>query len=308
MAERVVISQLLSQYERELRLRRGLSGNTITAYMYEARSLCEFVASSVQVDPDAPLDLSPLDLNDVRSWLAAVSQGEARSSMARHSAAIRTFSSWLYRSGYTDTDAAARLKAPRASNELPHVLTEDQARQLLGYVHERAGSHDPLHVRDSAMLELLYAAGLRVSELCTLDVASLRPDATVRVIGKGDKERIVPYGVPAARSIMDYLAVRSQLLRTGASEKALFLGARGARINPRTVRERVHALAAQAGVPDISPHDLRHSAATHLLDGGSDLRTVQEILGHESLATTQRYTHVSAERLRKSFTQAHPRA
>lgn len=308
-----MINELLSQYERELRLRRGLSENTVVAYLYEARSLCAFITRSIDADPGEPIDLSGLNLEDVRSWLAEASSGEARSSMARHSASIRTFSSWLYRGGFTDVDAAARLKAPRASNELPHVLTQDQARNLLGFVHDRAADGDPLHVRDSAMLELLYAAGLRVSELCELDVSSLRPDSTVRVIGKGNKERITPYGVPAMRALMAYLDVRSQLVAAPtsggpATEKALFVGARGKRINPRTVRDTVHRLASQAGVPDISPHDLRHSAATHLLDGGSDLRTVQEILGHKSLATTQRYTHVSAERLRQSFVQAHPRA
>lgn len=310
MADKILIDDVLALYVRELKLRRGLSENTITAYRHEAQSLLEFAAQAVGVSPEEPLDISPLDLADVRSWLAQASQGEARSSMARHSAAIRTFSSWLYRCGYTKVDPAARLKAPRASNELPHVLTEEQARILLGYAHERASDGDPIHVRDSAMLEMLYAAGMRVSELCGLDVGSLRPDSTVRVIGKGNKERIVPYGVPAMRAIMAYLEVRDQLAARAdqPAGKALFLGARGSRINARTVRDCVHRLASQAGVPDISPHDLRHSAATHLLDGGSDLRTVQEILGHESLATTQRYTHVSAERLRRSFTQAHPRA
>jgi integrase/recombinase xerC len=161
-------------------------------------------------------------------------------------------------------------------------------------------------VRDSAAVELLYASGLRISELCGLDVDSLGADSTVRVIGKGDKERIVPFGVPARRALASYLAVRGALLR--APTRALFLGARGGRLDPRTMRDVVHRLAAGAGVPDVSPHDLRHSAATHLLDGGSDLRTVQEILGHSSLSTTQRYTHVSSERLRQAFDQAHPRA
>ena len=316
MGKGIRTADLLSQYERELRLRRGLSENTISAYLHEAGSLCRFIAQAIEADPEDPLDISGLTLADVRAWLADISQGGARSSMARHSASIRTFSSWLYRSGYSDVDAAARLKAPRASNELPHVLSQDQARQLMVYAYDRAADHDPLHLRDSAMIELLYAAGLRVSELCALDVASLRPNSTVRVIGKGNKERIVPYGVPATRSLMAYLEVRgafharsiARASASGTAERALFLGARGGRINPRTVRGVVHRLAAEAGVPDISPHDLRHSAATHLLDGGSDLRTVQEILGHESLATTQRYTHVSAERLRQSFVQAHPRA
>ncbi|MFT0847809.1 tyrosine recombinase XerC [Actinomycetaceae bacterium L2_0104] len=307
MAEEILIADVVELYRRELALRRGLPEHTVAAYVHEAQSLLEFLNHSVGADISEPLDLSLLDLTDVRGWLAkSQKQGQARSSLARHSAAIRTFSSWLYRSGYTQADAAARLKAPRADNELPHVLTQEQARQLLNHAQERAADEDPVHVRDMAALELLYGAGLRISELCSLNVDALGADSTVRVLGKGEKERIVPYGVPATRALMRYLAVRSQL--ADAPTKALFLGVRGGRLNPRSMRDVVYRLASQAGVPEISPHDLRHSTATHLLEGGSDLRTVQEILGHTSLATTQRYTHVSAERLRQTFAQAHPRA
>ena len=299
--------ELLEQYRRELELRRGLSQHTVAAYVREAESLLTFLNASIGVGPDEPVDLGLLTLTDVRSWLArSQADGQARSSLARHSAAIRNFSSWLYRSGFTEVDAAARLKAPRADNELPNVLTQDQARQLLNHAQARAADDDPVCVRDMAALELLYGAGLRVAELCTLNIESLQPNSTVRVIGKGNKERIVPYGVPATRALMRYLAVRSAL--TKKPTRALFLGVRGGRLDPRSLRDVVYRVAAQAGVPEISPHDLRHSAATHLLEGGSDLRTVQEILGHTSLATTQRYTHVSAERLRQTFVQAHPRA
>ena len=299
--------ELLEQYRRELELRRGLSQHTVAAYVREAESLLTFLNASIGVGPDEPVDLGLLTLTDVRSWLArSQADGQARSSLARHSAAIRNFSSWLYRSGFTEVDAAARLKAPRADNELPNVLTQDQARQLLNHAQACAADDDPVCVRDMAALELLYGAGLRVAELCTLNIESLQPNSTVRVIGKGNKERIVPYGVPATRALMRYLAVRSAL--TKKPTRALFLGVRGGRLDPRSLRDVVYRVAAQAGVPEISPHDLRHSAATHLLEGGSDLRTVQEILGHNSLATTQRYTHVSAERLRQTFTQAHPRA
>ncbi|MCI1676018.1 MAG: tyrosine recombinase XerC [Ancrocorticia sp.] len=307
---RVSAAQILERYGVELAVRRGLSPNTVRAYMAEAQSLLDFVTAVGQSGGSDGIDLTELDVTDIRTWLAKrAAAGQARASLARHTAAVKSFSAWLYRTGLTRVDAAARLKAPRANNALPHVLTQGQARQLMDYAHERAADGDPLHCRDSAALELLYASGLRISELCALDVPSLRPDSTVRVIGKGNKERIVPYGVPARRALMVYLEKRAQLAARGSQPtKALFLGAHGKRINPRTLRGIVHSLAAQAGVPDISPHDLRHSAATHLLDGGSDLRTVQEILGHSSLATTQRYTHVSAKRLQRAFAQAHPRA
>lgn len=303
----LLIDEAIEAYERELRLRRGLSENTVAAYVREARSLLEFIWQIAACAVDEPMDLAGLELADIRAWLAySQSKGHSRSYLARHSASIRTFCRWLHSTGHTDVDAAARLKAPRPDNALPRVLNQDQARKLLTYASELAASGDPLALRDHAAVELLYASGLRISELCSLDVDSLGPDSTVRVVGKGDKERIVPFGIPARRAITAYLPARARLLvRPG---RALFLGARGGRLDPRTFRQTIHRLAAGAGVPDISPHDLRHSAATHLLDGGSDLRTVQEILGHASLGTTQRYTHVSSERLRAAFAQAHPRA
>lgn len=315
------IDQIIGEYERELALRRGFSPHTVRAYVREARELLEFVAVLAGSGPRDELEIENLELADLRAWMAEESP-HAVASLARQSASIRSFTSWLYRSGYTRTNAGARLKAPRVSNELPHVLTEDQAAQLLDYAHERASDGDPVHVRDWAMLELLYATGIRVAELCALNMNQLGADRTLRVIGKGDKERVVPYGVPALRALDQYVRVRRALAKkpsacesgqgaartSTATTPALFLGASGSRINQRSVRDVVHRLAAQAGVPDISPHDLRHSAATHLLAGGSDLRTVQELLGHSSLATTQRYTHVSAERLRAAFNQAHPRA
>ncbi len=301
------IDDVVDAYRRELAVRRGLSARTVAAYAAEARSLLAFLADLAGQDASEPIDVARLELADVRAWLAARQRaGHARASIARHSSSIRTFCTWLCREGYADADAAARLKAPAADNALPHVLNQEQARLLLSHAAGLAETGGPLAVRDSAAVELLYASGLRISELCGLDVDSLGADSTVRVIGKGDKERIVPFGVPARRALASYLAVRGALLR--APTRALFLGARGGRLDPRTMRDVVHRLAAGAGVPDVSPHDLRHSAATHLLDGGSDLRTVQEILGHSSLSTTQRYTHVSSERLRQAFDQAHPRA
>ncbi|MFP7695916.1 tyrosine recombinase XerC [Trueperella sp. LYQ143] len=301
------IAEIMDSYHRELAVRRGLSEHTVRAYMSEAQSLIDFLA---QHSDDVAASLYHLDVMDIRSWLAAEqSAGHARASMARHSAAIRSFTSWLFRQGLVNQDAARRLRAPRAAQELPRILSVNQAQLLLNTAQDIAQSEknvDPIAVRNWAMLELLYASGIRVSELVGLTVTSLYPDDTMRVIGKGNKERIVPYGRPARKSLMAWLSVRSQVARAG--EPALFVGQAGNRIDPRVVRKVLNDMCVTAGVPRVSPHALRHSAATHLLDGGSDLRSVQEVLGHVSLGTTQRYTHVSAERLRAAFGQAHPRA
>lgn len=306
--------ELLTQYRQELVVRRGLSEHTARAYLREARSLLEFLSRG---SDDVIGSLNYLSLGDLRSWLAEKQvQGHARSSIARHSASIRTFTKWLAKAQYVDEDPGQRLKAPKASNELPHVLTQEQAQRLLHVAKERAtDNRDPVAVRDWAMFELLYASGIRVSELVAIDVRDISPDDTLRVIGKGNKERVVPFGRPARAALMEWLTARkemvSQLRAEGTpniDERSLFLGAKGGRIDPRTIRTVLTKLTALAKIPNITPHDLRHSAATHLLDGGSDLRTVQEILGHSSLGTTQRYTHVSAERLRKAFGAAHPRA
>lgn len=315
------VPELLAAYERELTVRRGLSEHTARAYIGEADSLLEYLA---RYSDDVLGSLVELELADLRGWLAErQSVGHSRSSLARHSAAIRTFTTWLAKSGYSRVDAGLRLKAPRADNELPRVLTTEQITKLLRHVAEVAESADPIHIRDWAALEMLYATGIRISELVGLDLFDISEDNTIRVLGKGNKERVVPFGRPARIALDAWIEARSRLIsenassgRTtsrgaesnGADVNAVFLGRRGKRVNPRTIRAMLSAATAQAGVPDVTPHDLRHSAATHLLDGGSDLRTVQEILGHSSLGTTQRYTHVSAERLRQAFGQAHPRA
>ncbi len=296
------VDQILKDYEHELAVRRGLSPHTVTAYVTEARSLVDFLG---QYSDDVAGSLRHLELADLRTWLAS-HEGHSRASIARHSAAIRSFTAWLYKNEYTETDAGRRLKSPRADNELPKVLTKTQAKQLLDTAEKRAIQEGGMAVRDWAMLEILYASGIRVSELVGLNITSLLPDSTLRVVGKGNKERIVPYGRPAREAMMKWLTVRQDVVKD--DKDAVFLGEAGKRIDPRMVRTVLDRITALADVPSISPHDLRHSAATHLLDGGSDLRSVQEVLGHSSLGTTQRYTHVSAERLRAAFGQAHPRA
>lgn len=254
-------------------------------------------------------DLQGLDIRGLRSWLAKQqSLGKSRSTMARRATAARVFTGWAQRTGRIATDPGALLASPKPHKPLPGVLGQDDTRAVLDAAAVAADDGSPLGLRDLAIMELLYATGVRVGELCALDVDDLDPARrVVRVFGKGRKERSVPYGVPAAAAVDSWLRGRPALVRPG-SGPALFLGARGGRIDQRTVRRLVHARLAAADVPDLSPHGLRHTAATHLLEGGADLRSVQELLGHASLATTQVYTHVSGERLRRAYEQAHPRA
>jgi integrase/recombinase XerC len=264
-----------------------------------------------------PVDPRPmgLDLAALRSWLAAQSRaGRSRATLARRAASARTFSAWATRAGWLAEDPGPRLLSPKPDVRVPTVLTVDEAAALLDLAAERARDGDATRVRDWALLELLYASGVRVAELVGLDVGDVDlPERLVRAMGKGGKERTVPFGIPAAQALEAWIGrARPQLVArgTGASGQtaALFLGVRGGRLGARQARDVVHRATSLAGVRDLAPHGLRHSAATHLLAGGSDLRSVQEVLGHASLATTQRYTHVSPERLRASYAQAHPRA
>ncbi|MGH1564915.1 tyrosine recombinase XerC [Mumia sp. DW29H23] len=304
-------SDALEAYARHLRSERGLSEHTVRAYGGDLELLAEHAEALGVHDPSA------LELRSLRSYLAAQQvRGRARSTLARRAAAVRRFTAWMVRTGRADHDAGALLANPKRHRELPGVLRQDEVRALLDAASEAAtgsaadgASSDPVAVRDVAVLELLYATGIRVGELCGLDVDDVdRSRDVVRVIGKGDKERSVPFGRPAARAIDRWMAVRPVLVVAG-SGPALFLGRRGGRVDPRTVRRMVHARLAEVDdAPDLGPHGLRHTAATHLLEGGADLRSVQELLGHASLATTQLYTHVSSERLRSAYAQAHPRA
>ena len=253
-----------------------------------------------------------VDLRALRSWLGSLAvAGAERTSLARRAASVRGCFSWAHAQGLLPTDPALSLRSPRPAKRLPETLSQAETFEMLRAAIAVAGEDDSARgVRDVAILELLYASGIRVSELCGLDVGAI-DDArqTVRVLGKGDKERVVPIGTPARRALDRWGARRGELV-TPRSGSALFLGERlGDRIDPRIVRRIVHrAVGLVDGAPDIGPHGLRHAMATHLLEGGADLRTVQEILGHASLATTQVYTHVSGERLRTAFAQAHPRA
>lgn len=304
---------LLRSYGAFLTAQRGMSPHTVRAYRADAASLLAALEGARH--PEAVTDLERLDLAVLRAWLAGQArEGKARATLARRAAGARAFTAWAHRAGHLAEDPGPRLLSPRADVRVPSVLGVEEAAHLLDVAAERAADQGPAHLRDWALAELLYASGLRVAEAVGLDVPDVDlGERLVRVLGKGGRERVVPCGRPAARALAAWLEVgRPALLlpnTAGASRRdALFLGARGGRLDQRQARAVVHALTAQAGVRDMAPHGLRHTAATHLLDGGSDLRSVQEVLGHASLATTQRYTHVSPERLRATYRQAHPRA
>jgi integrase/recombinase XerC len=298
-------ARVLGDYERHLTAERDLTAHTVRAYVADVGGLLEHARRL------GHQDVSDLDLRTLRSWLAnQQTLGKSRTTLARRATAARVFTGWLARTGRAATDAGASLASPKARRSLPPVLRSDEARDLIRAAAELADDGSPTGLRDVAMLELLYATGIRVGELVGLDVDDVdRERLVVRVLGKGRKERSVPYGLPAAQALERWLALgRPKLLVEGAGG-ALFLGVRGRRIDQRAVRTLVHRRIAQVpGAPAIGPHGLRHTAATHLLEGGADLRSVQELLGHASLATTQLYTHVTTDRLRRAYRQAHPRA
>jgi integrase/recombinase XerC len=338
----------LAAFGRHLAAERGMSRHTIRAYNGDIQSFLEYASSRGIGEPGA------LDLRTLRGWLASQHQaGAARATLARRGAAARAFTSFAHRQGWLETDPGPQLGTPKTRRSLPQVLRRDEIETVLAECADRAQrefdagqrAQAGLALRDAAVLELLYASGIRVSELCDLDIGGLDPGRrTVRVLGKGRKERVVPVGIPAVRAVTRWTESGRPLLANSRSGAALFLGARGGRLDPRTARRIVHDRVAAAGRPvsasaadraaaanpaadaagqaanaadaealasrvrDAGPHAIRHTAATHLLEGGADLRSVQEILGHASPATTQIYTHVSAERLKASYRQAHPRA
>lgn len=300
------VAEACAAFERFLRAERGRSAHTVRAYLGDVRSLVTFLED----ERGAPR-LREITLRDLRAWLSHLAdQGAARSTVARRAAAARAFLGWAAQTGRAPADPSLRLGAPRARRTLPGVLKQGEAASLLDVAGVAADDDDPVALRDRAALELLYASGIRIGELAALDVDDVDLDRNVvRVLGKGGKERVVPFGGPARHALLAWLQRGRPRLATEASGPALLLGRRGRRVDARQIRSAVHALLAHVpGAPDVGPHGLRHSAATHLLEGGADLRLVQELLGHASLATTQVYTHVSVERLRRSYRQAHPRA
>ena len=295
----------LAAFETHLAVERDLSVHTVRAYLADATSLAAHASRLGVVEPGR------LDLRTLRSWLANQQvTGRSRTTLARRATAARVFTSWLARTGRAESDQGASLGSPKARRTLPPVLRADEAAELVGRATHEADDGGPVALRDAAMLELLYATGIRVGELVSLDLDDVdRERNLVRVFGKGRKERSVPFGHPAARAVDRWLTAGRPSLVAEDAGAALFVGTRGRRIDQRAVRTLVHRRIAEVpGAPDIGPHGLRHTAATHLLEGGADLRAVQELLGHASLATTQLYTHVTTDRLRRAYQQAHPRA
>lgn len=298
--------KLIAAFTRHLEVERSLSVHTIRAYIGDLESLVTHL-ENIGVE-----EISQLELVHLRSWLANQQvKGGARTTLSRRAVSVRLFTKWAVKNKYLTKDVAATLATPKGHRTLPEVLEISDAKLAMDSLATRAAEEDsPISLRDVAMVEMLYASGARVAELCGLDLNDVDYDRqTIRVLGKGNKERTIPVGNPAIRALNAYLKDARDSLKNSKSDNALFLGARGKRIDQRTVRTVVYdALQAIEGIERMGPHALRHSAATHLLEGGADLRTVQEILGHASLATTQIYTHVSTERLQKAFKQAHPRA
>lgn len=301
----VCLAAYRERFVAHLRSVRGLSPHTVRAYRGDVTALLGYLADS-GLD-----DLAALDLPVLRSWLGALHRaGHQRSTLARRAAAARAFTAWATRAGVLGSDPGPRLVAPRPRRALPAVLHPEQAAAALHAAQLGAAEADPIALRDHAAVELLYATGIRVAELCGLDLGDLDQERRlVRVLGKGAKERAVPYGQPAERALLRWLHAGRPALAGPHSEAALFLGARGRRVDQRIIRTVVHdTVGAVPGAADMGPHGLRHSAATHLLEGGADLRTVQELLGHATLATTQLYTHVTVERLKAIHDRSHPRS
>ena len=307
------VTEATADFERHVAAERGLSPHTVRGYVGDVRSLLEHADRCGAAGP------GELSAPILRSWLAVQhAAGASRATLARRGAAARSFTAFAHRRGWLASDPGTALGTPKVRRALPHVLRQAEIAGVLASsdadieqpAPDRTPAEAAVALRDAAILELLYATGIRVSELCGLDHGALDLGRrTVRVLGKGAKERTVPVGIPAVRAVGRWEQSGRPVLARDGSGPALFLGVRGGRADPRTVRRVVHERLRAAGVPtDTGPHGLRHTAATHLLEGGADLRSVQEMLGHSSLASTQIYTHVSVDRLKASYRQAHPRA
>lgn len=296
---------IVDRFIQYLELELGRSSNTAKAYRKDLENLIEFVQER------GCSQFADVGIMELRGWLADQrNSGLTSATIARRATAVRTFFAWATYNQHLTDDPASSLVIPKVSKKLPNVLQQNQATEVMQRAQVRADDNSPTHIRDLAILELMYATGIRVGELVGLDIHDVdQSRRTIRVTGKGSKQRVVPFGSVADKALTHYLKAARNYLATAESGAAVFLGSRGKRIDQRVVRKMVtEVLASLEGVPELSPHGFRHSAATHLIEGGADIRAVQEILGHASLSTTQLYTHVSMDRLRAVFEQAHPRA
>jgi integrase/recombinase XerC len=299
------LGSALEDFEDYLTLERNRSEHTVRAYRADVALFLTYASAA------GVTDLRQLELRHFRGWLGVLdAAGLARATLARRAASVRTFMDWAVREELVPSNPALRLRAPKRGSALPAVLSQSQAQSLFEDLDQGRHQGDTDRLQRRALLEVLYGTGIRVGELVGLDIDDIDTERRVLVVlGKGDKQRTVPYGTPAGHALDDWLRRGRPQWVTGKSGPALFLGRRGGRIDQRAVRSQVkEALDALGDTAARGPHALRHTAATHLLDGGADLRAVQELLGHSSLATTQLYTHVSVDRLRRSYEQAHPRA
>jgi integrase/recombinase XerC len=297
-------ADLVTQYQEHLALVRNLSDNSIRGYVTDLESFLK------HMEKLGIVEFNQLEIEHIRSWLANLqSTGVARATLTRRIVSIRAFTNWAAANGWLTSDIGANLSVPKPHKVLPEVLNINEAATVIKSLEIKAVEQpNPLNIRDLAIVEVLYGSGIRVSELCGLDLSDIDNSRnTLNVMGKAEKQRVVPLGIPAIKALANYLTSARGELANQLSQAAVFLGLRGKRIDQRTVRQVVYEAMKAVGAT-MGPHGLRHTAATHLLEGGADLRTVQEILGHASLSTTQIYTHVLPERLQSAFKQAHPRA
>jgi len=309
--------ELIEEYCHYLQYEMNRSDHTIRSYRSDLLGLASDLQSSGSPEQEPPPIFRNVTLEDFRNWLAQLTRhGMSRTTIARKTTTVRQFMSWLVRQGFREDNPAARLVTSKQASQLPDTLSQGQMREALDALHAKAAGEDgepaePLALRNVAMIEVLYATGIRVAELEGLDIDDIDfTRSMIKVTGKGNKQRVVPLTDPAVKSLQNWLTQgRAAVLTDKHRTSAVFLGARGRRIGARQIREVVNKVLQTLGSTSASGvHVLRHTAATHLLDGGADLRTVQELLGHESLQTTQLYTHVSIDRLRQGYQQAHPRA
>lgn len=294
----------LDRFRSHLSAGRGHSGHTVKGYLTDLEDLVSFLERDGITEPRG------IDIEGLRSWLFSLSErGMAKSSMARKTAAARAYTGWLLEQGELSHDPGLRIRTPKSDKHLPKVATRAAMDEVFADLEELASSGEPAALRDLLIVELLYATGCRVSELSGLNLDDLDTSRRlVKVTGKGNKQRMIPFGVPAEKALDSWLSVGRPAMVRANTGSELLLNSKGSRLGSRQIYEVVARALSGTAIGASGPHALRHTAATHLLDGGADLRAVQELLGHVSLGTTQIYTHVSIERLKQSYGSAHPRA